>query len=290
MTTLACLNGTILPADEARVPIWDRGFLFADAVYEVLRLYGGRPWLERAHYDRLRHSLAEARLAVDLDRLRARADETAAASEVDEGTVYIHVTRGVAPRAHVFPGPEVPTTELIVVRPYDDGQTARLRESGAGVISRPDLRWGRCDVKSTNLMANVMATEDAKQAGCVEAVLIDRDDFVTEATHSSLLWVRDGRLEGTPEGPEILPGTTRAFVLALARELGLTFGANRVTLDELAGADEVILTGTTIEVLPVVTLDGRPIGDGRPGPIATALGSAFRAAVEQFRAATPAFA
>src|SRR5262249_36208406 len=143
--------------------------------------------------------------AVDLEALTARMRRTIAASEVEDGTVYIHLTRGVAPRLHAFPDPSVPPTELLIVRPHDDGPTARLRESGVGVLSQPDLRWKRCDVKSTNLLANVIANEAAHRAGCYEAVLVGADGYVTEATHSSLLWVRDGRIEGTPEGPGILP-------------------------------------------------------------------------------------
>ena len=142
----------------------------------------------------------------------------------------MQITRGVAPRAHAFPDPPVPPTELIMVRPYDDAPTARLREAGAGMISHPDLRWKRCDVKSTNLLGNVLAMEAARRAGCQEAVLLDSEGLVTEATHSSLIWVRDGRLEGTPEGHEILPGMTRQHVLRLAETIGIPFVATRVTL------------------------------------------------------------
>ncbi len=283
MPSLACLNGEIMPVEEAKVPIWDRGFLFGDSVYEVFRLYNGRPWLEAEHVARLRRSLAEMEFpTVDLDTLMHRVRRTIAASEVKEGTAYIQITRGVAPRAHVFPDPPVPPTELIVVRPYDDDATARLRESGVPVVSRPDLRWGRCDVKSTNLLANVIALEHAKRAGANEAILVGRDGLVTEATHSSVLWVRGGRLEGTPDGPEILPGTKRHFVQSLAPDARIAFAETRVTLDELKSADEVMMLGTTIEVLPVVSIDGRPIGDGSPGPVARRLQAAYWAAVERW--------
>ena len=140
------------------------------------------------------------------------------------------------------------------MRPYDDGPTARLRETGVALISHPDLRWKRCDVKSTNLLGNVLALENAHRAGCQEAVLFDSDGLVTEATHSSLIWVRDGRLEGTPEGHEILPGMTRQQS-RLAETIAIPFEATRMTLSELLAADEVILFGTTIEVFPVVRID-----------------------------------
>lgn len=277
---MACLNGEILPVEQAKVPVWDRGFLFGDAVYEVFRLFGGRPWLEAEHVDRLRRSLAAMEFpAVDLDELMGRVRRTIAASGVDDGTAYIQITRGVSPRAHPFPNPAVPPTELVIVRPYDDAPTAALRDSGVPVFSKPDLRWGRCDVKSTNLLANVIALEHAKREGGYEAVLIDRDGLVTEATHSSILWVRDGRLEGTPDGPEILPGTKRHFVQEIAVDAKIPFAEARITLDDLLECDEVMLLGTTIEVLSVVAIDGRPIGSGRPGPVARGLHSAYRQAV-----------
>ncbi len=234
MHDLVCLNGELMPADEAKIPIWDRGFIFGDAVYEVLRIYHGRCWLEDEHWARLRRSLHEMRITgVDLDRLKQRAERTIAVSGVLEGIIYLHVTRGVAPRAHAFPGPHVPPTEFIAVRPYDDSQTAQSRETGVDVITHPDLRWKRCDVKSTNLLANVLANEAAHQAGALEAVLVSPEGFVTEATHSSLLWVRDGRLEGTPEGPGILPGTTRLGILRLAESAEIPFVEARIDLPTL---------------------------------------------------------
>ncbi len=286
--TLACLNGEILPADEAKVSIWDRGFLLGDAIYEVYRLYGGRLWLEAEHTARLRRSLAEMHYQeYDFDRLADRIARTIAESGVQEGTVYIQVTRGVAPRRHAFPGLEVPPTELVVVRPYDDTETAGLRQSGIPVISHPDLRWRRCDVKSTNLLANVLANEAAHRAGCIEAVLVDEAGYATEATHSSLLWVRKGRLEATDEGPIILPGTSRICTLRLAKQGGIPFQVARITLEDLKRADEVMLTGTTIEVLPVVQIDGTPIGDGQPGPITRSLVSAFGEAVQHWLTREP---
>ncbi len=285
MESLACLDGELMPVDEAKVPVWDRGFLFGDSIYEVFRLYRGRCWLENEHAARLRRSLAEMDYpAVDLDRLTDRVRRTIRASGVREGTAYVQITRGVAPRLHAFPDPAVPPTELIVVRAYDDGPTARLRETGVAAISHPDLRWKRCDVKSTNLLANVLANEAAHRAGCYEAVLVGADGYVTEATHSSVLWVRGGRLAGTPEGPGILPGTTRIGVLRLAEEAGQTFEEARVTLEELVGAEEVVLLGTTIEVLPIVTIDGTPIAGGSPGPVSRRLQAAFRGAVERWLA------
>ena len=230
----------------------------------------------------MKRSLGEVALeGVDLDRLASRMRETIRRSEVDEGTVYIQITRGVAPRTHAFPDPPVAPTELIVVRPYDDSKTAELRETGAGVISHPDIRWGRCDIKSTNLLANALAAEQAK-AGGAEAVLVDRDGFVTEATHSSLIWVRSGRVEGTPDGPRILPGTTRGLIRKMLAELHLEWHEVRVSLEGLKLVDELILVGTTYEVLPVVLVDDHPIGNGRPGTISRSLSACYRRAIDEW--------
>lgn len=270
-----------MPADQARVSIWDRGFLFGDSVYEVMRIYAGRVWLEESHFLRLRRSLASLEMpTVDIERLAARVHKTVQASEVGDGTVYLQITRGCAvPRRHAFPDPPVTPTELVVVRPYDDGLTARKRLNGVSVISIPDQRWGRCDVKSTNLLANVLANEAAHRAGAYEAVLVEPDGQVSEATHSSVLWVRNGRLGGTPEGPGILPGTTRGHILKLAVQERVAFAPDRVTIHELATASEVMLVGTTIEVLPVISIDGAPIADAKPGPITRRLQGALQASI-----------
>lgn len=285
MKTLACLNGEIMPVEEAKVPVWDRGFLFGDSIYEVFRLYGGKVWLHDEHHERLRLSLSKMHFEpVDPVRLDARILATIEASGILEGIVYIQITRGVAPRAHAFPKPPVPPTELIIVKPYDDTLTAERRQTGVSVMSQPDLRWGRCDVKSTNLLANVIALETVHRAGAFEAVFVDRDGLVTESTHSSLIWVRNGKIEATPDGPEILPGTKRHLIQDLAASEGIHFVEARATLDQLIAADEVILTGTTIEVMPVIAVDGQAIGSGQPGPVARTLQSAYRSAVERFRA------
>lgn len=286
--TLACLNGDILPAEEAKVPIWDRGFLFGDSVYEVFRLYDGRCWLEQAHLKRLERSLNEVEIGgVDLDRLMDRVRRTIEASEVKEGTAYIQVTRGVAPRKHTFPEPAVEPTEVIVIRHYDDSGMVEARRKGVGVLTQPDLRWKRCDIKSTNLLGNVLALQAAHRQGCQEAVLIDDRGRVTESTHSSLLWVRAGRLEGTPDGFEILPGTTRHLVLELAEAAGTTFHEALIDREELLNAQEVILFGTTIEVLPVVRVDDRAIGDGTPGPVTRRLQDAFNRSLAAWKTGAP---
>ena len=288
MESLACLNGEMMPIDQARVPVDDRGFLFGDAVYEVIRLYEGCCWLEAEHMERLRRGVTALEFgSYDIDRLSQRMHRTISTSGIQEGTVYLHITRGVSPRAHAFPLPDVPPTELILVRPYDDTSAARLRDVGVTAISHPDLRWRRCDIKSTNLLGNVLAKQAATLAGCYEAILVDPEGRVTEGSSTSVLWVRGGRLEGTPEGTGLLPGTTRHLVLRLAEALGIPFADVRITLEELHRADEVLLAGTATEIVSVVQVDANSIADGRPGPMARRIQGAYREAVARWLAPQP---
>lgn len=285
MGDMACVNGRLMEPEQATVPVYDRGFLFGDSVYEVCRIYQGRCWLEQEHLDRLARSLRELDFPpFDMSGFVDRMHRTIRASFIAEGLVYAQITRGVAPRTHVYPDPPVPPTEVIIVRPYDDAPMAAKRASGVPVITRPDLRWGRCDIKSTNLLANVMAVEAAKRAGAFEAILIDDEGYVTEATHTSLIWVRDGRLEATPEGPEILIGMTRHLAQKLAKTIGVPFVEARIKAEELPKVDEAILVGTSTEVLPVSRVDEAAIGDGKPGPIARKLQDAYKNALDAWLA------
>lgn len=280
---LADLNGQVLPLSEVKIPALDRGFLFGDGVYEVLRVYGGKPWLEEEHFARLGRSLGEVRIAgVDLAGLRRRMHALLTASGQREATVYIEVTRGVAsPRTHAFPKQATPT-ELLWVAPYDDAATAKGRRDGVGVVLYPDLRWRRCDVKSVNLLGNVLACQAAKEAGGVEALLVTPDGLLTEASHSSFFGVRGGVLVTTPLSPAVLPSITRELALRLAAGLALPVEERSLHRDELATLDELFLVGTTSEVLPVVRVDGRPIGAGEPGPVTRRLQEAHVAAVAAF--------
>ena len=265
---LACLDGTFSPASEAKVPILDRGFLFGDAVYEVMRLYDGRMWLEAEHMARLRPEPPRTpdRPASTASGSKPGSPSRSRRSGVAEGTVYIQITRGVAPRRHRFPEPGTPPTELIVVSPYDDAATAARRRSGVPVVSRPDLRWGRCDVKSVNLLGNVLACEEAHRHGCIEARprrprrVRHRGDALLAALGPRRPARRDARGAGHPAGdePGVPPPAGRVARRPLRR--------GPVTLDELKAADEVMLSGTTIEVMPVVRIDDATIGDGTPGP------------------------
>jgi D-alanine transaminase len=279
---LANLDGRLLPLAEARVPALDRGFLFGDGVYEVLRVYAGRPWLEEAHLRRLGRSLREIRIdGIDLDRIRRRMRETVTAGPFDEAIVYIQITRGSAPRTHTFPVAATPLEFLFVQAfkdPYQD-----LREHGAEVITRPDIRWGRCDIKSLNLLGNVLMAQEAKEAGCIEALLHTADGTLTEGTHTSIMGVVNRTLVSAPNRHAILPGTTRGFIVQEAARLEIAFQEQSLKRQELGSVDELFLAGTTAEVLPIARVDGRPVRDGRPGRVTRMLQKAYADAVAAFR-------
>lgn len=274
-TPLANVNGEQMPLSAVRISALDRGFLFGDAVYEVLRIYNGKPFLLEEHWRRLARSLAEIRIVgVDLERLRRRLLETIAAGPFREATAYLHVTRGAAPRAHPFPDNATPL-EFLFVQEFRDPYV-EARRTGAGIVLQPDVRWDRCDIKSTNLLANVLAMQAAKEAGCLEAVFYLPDGTLTEGSHTSLFGVREGAVLTAPNSHAILPGITRGLILRLAERAGVPVRERVLRRDELDQVSELFLTGTTTEVLPVTRVEGRPVGDGQPGPITRRLQEAFR--------------
>ncbi|MFN4257888.1 MAG: D-amino acid aminotransferase [Gemmataceae bacterium] len=286
MEALANINGRQLPLAEATVPALDRGFLFGDAVYEVLRVYQGRPWLLEEHFDRLAYSLNAIRIqGVDLQRLRRRALETIAAGSFGEAIVYIQITRGAAPsRGHPFPK-QVTPLEFLYVAPFDDPYV-EARQQGAAVVTHPDIRWDRCDIKSTNLLGNVLAAQAAREAGCIEALYYLPDGTLTEGTHTSFFGVLDGQLLTAPNSHDILPGITRRLILRLANRAGIPQQEHVLTRADLPRVSELFLTGTTSEVMPIVRVDGRPIAAGAPGPITRRLQQAYQEAVREFLAGT----
>lgn len=278
---LANWNGAELPLSEVRVSVLDRGFLFGDSVYEVLRVYHGRPFLEREHMDRLRESLKELRLSIDCPRLESRVHETLQHSRVTDGLIYIQVTRGEAPRMHHFPKPTPTPNELIWVKDLGGDPLAPLRGKGATAILVEDQRWKRCDIKSTNLLANCLAAQDAHEAGSEEALLVADDGTITEGSHTSVFGIARGHLLTAPLEANILPGITRGLVLDLAEAAGIPCEEHALTRNNLWEIDELFVTGTTAEVLPIIEVDQRPIAGGHPGPITKRLEAAYRAEVER---------
>jgi D-alanine transaminase len=272
---IASINGATMPLSEARIPALDRGFLFGDAVYEVLRVYRGRPWLFNEHMQRLAYSLGEIHLAgINLDRLRQRILQVLAQSGFAEAMVYIQITRGAAPRRHPFPAGAVPL-ELFYVQEFDDPYI-EARRAGVQAMTFPDLRWQRCDIKSTNLLGNVLARQAAAERGCTEALFCRPDGTVSEGTHTSLFAVASGRLITPPRGTAILPGITRSTILSLAGRLQVATEERPLFQSQLRSFTELFVTGTTSEVLPVVAVDGAAIGNRQPGPITRRMQEAYR--------------
>ncbi len=266
-----------LPAEEVRVSPEDRGYYFGDGVYEVLRVYAGQLFETGRHLARLKKSAEGVRLPLPYPEaeLESILKELIRRNGLREGTVYLQITRGAAPRSHLFPkdaGPVAMAYTTEVKRPLS------AMEKGYSAITAEDVRWLRCDMKTLNLLANVLAKQEAAEKGADDAIL-HRGSIVTESSASNVMIVKDGRLATHPADNLILHGVTRAVVLRLAAEAEIPVEERAFTVDELLAADEVLLTGTTIEVMPVTVVDGQTIGSGRPGPVTRRLQREFAAVI-----------
>lgn len=278
MPELVYLNGRLLPPDQAFVSIDDRGFLFGDAVYEALRSYEGRVWALARHMRRLARSLTAIEMAnVDVDRVGVAIQQTYEANQIPNALIYVQVTRGVARRSHAFPRDLEPTV-LVTVRDISP-ILAGFDQTGMAAVTAPDLRWRRCDIKSTNLLPNVLAKTHAHDRGGYEAILVDADGYVTEGSSTSVFWVRNRRLFTSPAGPEILPSITREFVVEIARDGGIPVLVEQTPVEQFRESDEVFLASTTPEICPIISLDGTPVGSGRAGPVTLRLAEALRACI-----------
>jgi D-alanine transaminase len=270
MPDIAFINGRFLPWQDATVSIDDRGFQFGDAVYEVIRTYRGSPFEMSAHLDRLDRSATQLSISQPYTRRQWTQwiHQGLSLAGYQDAKIYIQVTRGVAPREHGFPSESRPTVVMTIraIHPL----SVEMRHTGVTACTCEDLRWGRCDIKSVNLLANVLAREEARKAGVFEAILV-RDGLVMEGAVSNVMAVQGGVLVTAPESPRILSGVTRTVVLQLARREEVVVEERFMSIDSLYQADEVFLTGTTLEVLGVVQIDGKSIGNGRPGPVTQAL-------------------
>ena len=266
MPSLAYINGKFMPMDQATVPINDRGYQFADAVYEVISGINGRLFCLDAHFDRLERSMRELDFPfVGREGLREILFELIRRSELKDVKIYIQISRGVAPRLHEYDNITLIPQIIMTIRqahPMDPEK----REQGVSTITVPDIRWGRCDIKTTNLLPNVMAKQKALAANVYDAIFVSSEGYVREATSSNVFVVKSGKLITHPLTPNILPGITRKVLLALCEEIGLTVWEDFFTVDTLYGADEIFLSGTITEVLPVVEVDGRSISGKNVGP------------------------
>ena len=260
------LNGEYMPLAEAKVPVMDRGFLFGDGVYEVIPVYGGHPFRLSQHLDRLDRSLEAIRIDNPLARDawgRILGRLTGPGSEGDQ-LVYLQVTRGAdTSRNHLFPKSALPTVLMMAweARP----RRPEVAETGIAAVTLADLRWLRCDIKSTALLGNVLLRQAAEDAGAEESILV-RDGFATEGSSTNFFLVKDGEVVTPPNGNLLLPGITRDFVLDLVREAGIPCSERTVAEAELKTADEIWISSSSRELVPVTRLDGEPVGKGLPGP------------------------
>ncbi|MDP8916272.1 MAG: D-amino-acid transaminase [Pseudomonadota bacterium] len=273
------VDGRFAAYADARVHVEDRGLQFADSVYEVWAVLGGRLGDAERHFARLFRNLAELEIAAPMGRgaLLAVLREAVRRNRVREGLVYVQVTRGAARREHLFPEPAAPTL-VVVAKSVDRLKAEAKARAGVAVITRPDERWGRCDLKTTGLLPNVLAKQAAKAAGATEVWFVGRDGFITEGA-STTAWLVEpgGALVTRPKGLEVLPGVTRDRLIELAGGQGLEVVERPFTPKEAAGASEVFYTAASAFVTPVVRLDGEPIGDGRPGAVVSRLRSLYLA-------------
>jgi D-alanine transaminase len=276
MSRVAYVSGRYVPITEPAIRIEDRGYQFADGVYEVAKVIDGRLCDIDRHFDRLERSLAELAIPMPMSRraLAAVISETLRRNRLRTATVYIQVNRGVAPRNHAFKASLKPS--LVVTVREAKFPTRREMEEGVGVISLPDERWAQCHIKSVSLLPNILAKQQAAKAGCREAWLVDDGGFVTEGSSSNAYVVdRDGRIVTRPLGREILGGITRSVVLELARREGLEVVERPFSLEEAKQAREAFLTSTTSLVLPVTEIDGQPVANGRPGSVTRRLAELY---------------
>jgi D-alanine transaminase len=278
MSRIAYVNGRYRPWRDATVHIEDRGYQFSDGVYEVCEVRGGRMVDESRHMVRLERSLAELRIAMPMSRaaLGMVMRETIGRNRVRNGIVYLQITRGVARRDHAFPGPGTTPSVVVTARALDPSANDALAAKGIAVVTVPDNRWGRVDIKSVALLPNVLAKQVAREQGAREAWFVDRDGNVTEGS-SSNAWIvtRDGKVVTRVADSAILRGITRDVLIKAIGANGLTLEERPFTVPEAVAAREAFLTSASQIVMPVVRIDGQPVGEGRPGPVAQALRQTF---------------
>lgn len=260
---IAYLNGKFLPLTEAYIPVLDRGFIFGDGVYEVIPVYQRRLFRLSEHLDRLEHSLAQICLPNPLTREQWQtALETVVAQNTGEDqSIYLQVTRGVAKRHHNFPSPIVPTV-FIMSDPFTDPPPS----SGVKVITGEDIRWQWCHIKSISLLSNVLLRQQAVEVGAVETILI-REGYVTEGAASNVFIVQQGIAITPPKGPYILSGITRDLILEVMANAYLPYRETAISVEQLQNAEEIWVTSSTREILPVITLNNKMVGQGKPGPV-----------------------
>ena len=278
---LANWNGEIMPLTEVRVSVLDRAFLFGDAVYEVIRLIQGKPFLFDDHLDRLQRNIDKLRIPADVDVIRQRIAGTIDQFGKKDAIVYIQVTRGVAPRMHRYPVPDPEPNILIYVADFVDPY-ADVREQGASVLTTRDIRWQRCDIKSVNLLANCMVAQQAHEGGCTEALLLRESGQLVEGSRSSLFGVKGGVVLTAPLSDNVLPGITRRLLMRICSACNLEMREEAIFIDQIHEIDELFLTSTSMGILPVTRVDGQLINDGQTGSVTRQLLEGLRKIELQF--------
>lgn len=271
------LNGEYLPLREARISPLDRGFLYSDGCYEVTPVYGGRPFRFQQHHDRLTRSLEGIRMADPWSRddWRAIYRGLLAQNQLSgDGYLYVQVTRGAEYGRNHAPLPDVPRTVFAFAAPWPEGRPG-WRDNGLPAVTAQDTRWARCDIKSVSLLANVLLRQLAVDDGASECILL-RDGQLTDSSASSVHAVIDGEVRTPPNSWKLLPGTTRGVLEEIADRAGVKCRATTVSEAELRGADEILLGAATREIQPVTSLDGEPVGAGKPGPVWRKLYDAYQ--------------
>jgi D-alanine transaminase len=278
MSRVAYVNGRYLPFRDATVHVEDRGYQFADSVYDVCEVRGGRLVDERRHIGRLKRSLDELRMRMPMSvaALGVVLREVIARNRIGYGNVYLQVSRGVARRDHAFPAPEVPPSLVVTARPHNRARNEALAAKGIAVISVSENRWGRVDIKTTSLLPNVLARQAAIEQGARDAWFVDASGLVTEGV-STNAWIvtADGTLVTRPADHAILRGITRTVLFDAIKAQGLVLEERPFNLKEAYTAREAFVTAATQIVVPVVKIDGHTIGDGKPGPVALTLRREF---------------
>jgi len=286
---IAYVNGRYLPLAQAGVHIEDRALQFADGIYEVVGVVGGKIFDEEHHLDRLERSVGEIGMAMPMARepLKLVIREMARRNRVTDGLIYMQVTRGVYRRDHAVPlSPSRPTL-IMTARPMNPLTNDKRRGQGVAVITRPDQRWARCDIKSTALLPNILAKTEARNAGAFEAWLIDRDGFITEGSSTSA-WIVDqqGHIVTRDLSNAILPGVTRREILDAAAEAQIAIVERKFTPAEALAAKEAFMTAATLGATAITSIDGHKIGDGRPGPVTRRLQELYAQRAEKLASAT----
>ena len=260
---IAMLQDKIVPIEDLEPVYLDRGIYFGDGIYEVARSYDGKIFALEEHMQRLANSLAGIRITgLDITEVRSRIDKAFEAAGIPNAIIYFHITRGSALRQHTWDVNLDPNFFLTVTESSDN---ADEKAKGVAVSTHPDWRWRRCDIKSLNLLANVLARQDAAQKGCGEAILVDEAGLITEGSHSTFFAIFGQKLQTTPLTANILPSITRKFVIEAAGNIGLKVVEQSFTTQQASSADELFIAGTTQDIVGVVRFDDQVIGDGRPG-------------------------